>query len=154
MVRPILQALVLAERIYTDGVSQKKIICGTFNRITLTRTDLADVQFPDGTKGYTVAGGTDPGCPSVYVSLTDVVDGTEITLQFVNVSKNIVRFEQKCVISRSNRLGVIELALPLPPFQMMMAETGTYSLDVLWKGEILGSHRVIVEEKPGPTQGA
>ncbi|MCI0681228.1 MAG: hypothetical protein L0Y71_03915 [Gemmataceae bacterium] len=151
MVRPILQALVLAERIYTDEQSKEKIICGTFNKVTLSRFSEPPHQLPDGTKRPAIAGGTDPGCPSVYISLTDVIDGTELTLQFVNVSKSQVLFENGCTINKAHRLATIEMVLPLPPFREMMPEAGTYSFEVLWKGEILGSHRVLVEERPDRT---
>jgi hypothetical protein len=147
--KPVLQALVLAERIYEDR-SGKKIIAGTFDRVCLKRS-IKEGQLQDGTK--IVPGGTDPGCPAAYISLTDVVDGTEITLQFFNVSKNVAMFYTSVLIEKADRLATIEIIAPLPPFRMFLQEAGTYTLDVVWKGEILGSHRVRVVEVENPGQG-
>jgi len=146
--RPIVQALVLAERIYTDK-SEKKIIAGTFNEIVISKNVVETHKFEDGSQKLLMPGGTDPGCPSAYISLTDVVNNTEITLQIVNVSKNRVLFGTSLVIACQDRLATIEIIIPLPPFRVFLNEPGIFSFDVVWKGEILGSHRVIVtKEQP------
>jgi hypothetical protein len=146
--KPVLQALVLAERVYHD-ISGKKIIAGTFNQLFLGKAPLTE-QMPDGTKRPSLPGGTDPGCPAAYISLTDVVDGTEITLQMVNISKNAPLFHTSLKISGTNRLGTVEIIAPLPPMSTFVREPGTLSLDVLWRGEILGSHRLIVAQAGPP----
>jgi hypothetical protein len=149
--KPVLQALVLAERVYEDKSSGKKIIAGTFNLVRIGMPSPEEVELPDGRKQRVIRGGTDPGCPSVYVSLTDVVDGTEISLQFVNMSKNQVMFTMGIRIESADRLATVEIVAHLPPFARVVREAGTFSLDVVWKGEILGSHRVIVAELPRPS---
>ena len=141
--KPLLQALVLAERIYEDR-SGKKIIAGTFHQINIGQMPIMQIKAPDGTMRSGVPGGTDPGCPSLYISLTDVVDGTEITLQFVNVSQSTTVFQSGFKIHSSDRLATIEIIAPLPPMSMLGQEQGDFSFDVLWNGEILGSHRVLV----------
>src|SRR5258707_3776034 len=88
--KPVLQALVLAERIYEDK-SGKKIIAGTFNRLLIGKVQTTE-QMPDGSHRLVLPGGTDPGCPAAYISLTDVVDGTEITLLMMQISKNMPLF--------------------------------------------------------------
>ena len=146
--RPIIQALVLAERIYTDK-SEKKIIAGTFNRIVISKRVVETHKLEDGSQRLVMPGGTDPGCPSAYLSLTDVVNNTDISLQIVNVSKNRVLFGTALTIECHDWLATIEIIIPLPPFRTFLNEPGTFSFDVVWKGEILGSHRVIVtEEQP------
>ena len=147
--KPILQALVLAERVYEDK-SGKKIIAGTFNQLLIGKVSIPAAKNPDGTERRVVPGGLDPGCPGVYVSLTDVVDGTEITLQMVNVSKNQVLFQSSLRIAVNDRLATVEVVAPLPPMSMFIREVGTYSLDVLWRNEILGSHRLVVRELTPP----
>jgi hypothetical protein len=143
--KPVLQALILAERIYEDK-SNKKIICGTFNALTITKLANREIKSPDGTTLPLVTGGTDPGCPAVYISLTDVVDGTEITLQMANVSKNTMIFGAGLTLHTPDRLATIEIVAPLPPLSSFVKEAGTFSLDVVWRGEILGSHRLLVKE--------
>jgi hypothetical protein len=147
--KPVLQALVLAERIYEDK-SGKKVICGTFNQLLIGTIPIPAKKNPDGTEKRALPGGTDPGCPAAYVSLTDVVDGTEITLQMVNVSKNQVLFQTGLRIEVNDRLATVEIIAPLPPINVFIREVGTYSLDVLWRNEILGSHRLIVREFAPP----
>lgn len=141
--KPVLQALVLAERIYTD-VTQKKIIAGTFNLLTIRKKSVEAKPAEGSVK---IEGGGDMGCPSAYISLTDVVDGTEITLQFVNVSKNKVLFGSALKLSGKDRLATVEIVAPLPPLRRFVGEAGTYSFDVVWNGEILGSHRLVVQEE-------
>ncbi len=136
---------MLAERIYEDK-SGKKIIAGTFNQLLIGKMPLPAVFNADGTETRVVPGGTDLGCPAAYVSLTDVVDGTEITLQMVHVSKNMVLFQSGLRIALMDRLATVELIAPLPPINIFTLEVGTYSLDVLWQNEIVGSHRLIVRE--------
>jgi hypothetical protein len=142
--KPVLQALVLAERIYED-VSGKKIIAGTFNGIATGEIGIPEVRLADGTNKRFIPGGTDPGCPSAYISLTDVVDGTEIDLQYVNASKNEVIFQTRFKLNVASRLQTVEIIAPLPSIAMLSKEEGTFSLDVIWNGEILGSHRLLVK---------
>lgn len=149
--KPVLQALVLAERVYQD-VSGKKIIAGTFNRILVGQKPVREI--PDGTNPTLIPGGTDPGCPWVYASLTDVIDGSEIVVQFVNITKNKVEFGTKLKLVSNDRLATVELMLPLPPFSIMAREVGTFSLDIVWQDEILGSHRVIVQAIKDATEEA
>lgn len=146
--KPVLQAFVLADHVYTDG-SGKKIIAGTFNRIIQKPVKLPEPPLtPDPTTGKErkhIMGGTDMGCPWFYLSLTDVVDGTQIILQFVDRGKNEVLFETSIKIQNNDRLATIEIAQPLPPLGRMLREPGEYSFDVVSEGEILGAHRLIVE---------
>lgn len=143
-VKPVLQALVLAERVYEDK-SGKKIIAGTFNTIFFGRIKTIETEWPDGSKRELVPGGTDIGSPSLYISLTDVVDGTEISLQFVNVSKNQVVFGTGFKLVCKDRLATVEIIAPLPPFSRFLKEEGVYSIDVVWKDEILGFHRIVAK---------
>jgi hypothetical protein len=136
--------VVLADRIYEDK-SGKKIIAGTFNQILHTRVAMPEPEMPDGSKRLLLPGGTDPGCPSVYISLTDIVNGTEISLQFVDVSRNNVLFGTAYKIEAHDRLATVEIIAPLPPIFRMLTGDGTFSFDVVWNGEILGSHRLIVK---------
>jgi hypothetical protein len=143
-----LQALVLAERVYSEHTG-KKIIAGTFNRVFMERKKPKPEGQPNPPEppSNVLKPGNDPGCPAAYVSLTDVIDGTEVTLQFVNVSKNQVLYEAPTKINCNDRLATVEMAFALPPLGRCITEPGTYSLDIVWRGEILGSHRIVATEK-------
>jgi hypothetical protein len=143
--KSVLQALVLAERIYVDQ-SHRKIICGTFNQLTIGKIPKVEVPQSDGSKPQMLPAGHDPGCPWAYVSLTDVIDGTAITLQMVNAIKNQVMFRVDLVIKEPDRLATVEIVVPLPAINTFVTEAGVLSFDVMWDGEILGSHRLVVKE--------
>jgi hypothetical protein len=128
--KPILHALLLADRIYEDK-SGKKIICGTFN------------QFPVEKKA---AGPT----PMIYISLTEVIDGTELLFQMTNISKNQEIFHSKLKLNVKDRLATIEIILTLPPMGQFLQEPATLSFDILYQGEIVGSRRLMVKDKPKP----
>ena len=142
--KPILQAILLAERVY-DDTNGKKIICGTFNRVLMSREPTVQAHPLDGNKTI-IQGGTDIGCPSVYVNLTDVVPEIDVALQFVDVSQNKVLLELPMKIHCNDRLGNVEFSVPLPRLGNIIKEPGTYSIDLVWNGEIIGSHRVVAEE--------
>lgn len=148
--KPVLQALILADRVYQD-VSGKKIIAGTFSGFKFSkRPPVADVVGPDGTVQRVVAGGSNAGSPYAYISLTDVCEGTKIQIQFLDLSKNIVLFgNDSIVLPRVDRLCNVEVVLPLPV--LPISEAGTYALQVVCEGEILGSWRVVAEELSMPT---
>jgi hypothetical protein len=150
---PVFQAILLADRVYEDK-SGKKIICGTFNKVLLSQDAKVVQDYPTDEKKKIIQGGTDAGCPWIYVSITDVVSEVDIILQFMNVSKNQVLLEIPIKIQCSDRLATVEFAMPLPPLTTLVSEPGTYSVDLLWSGEIVGSHRIVAENIPDPTQGA
>jgi len=149
-VKPVLQALVLADRVYQE-VTGKKIIAGTFNGVKFSRKPpVADLACPDGGKQQVLMGGMAVGSPSAYISLTDVCDGTKLQIQFVNLSKNVALFGTEVAINNVDRLNNVELVLPLPV--LPISEAGAYALQVLCEGEILGSWRLVAEDLDAKTE--
>jgi hypothetical protein len=152
-VKPVLQALVVADHVYQDQQTGKKVICGTFNTFRFSRKPpIGEVQGPDGTKQTVVAGGGHSGSPYAYVNLTDVCDGTKLRLQFVNLNQNAVLFGTDVVISNTNRLGTIELVFPLP--RLPIQEPGAYALELTCDGDIIGSYRITAENLDEKQPGA
>jgi hypothetical protein len=144
-VKPVLQALVVADRIYQDRATGKIIICGTFNKLFFSKQPPA-VQAPNeaGVQQTVVTGGMDAGSPWAYISLTDVAGQVELLLQFTNLSKNQSIFSTKLQAKAQDRLQTVEIVAPLP--KLPIREPGTYALEVLCEGEILGAHRVTAQE--------
>jgi hypothetical protein len=144
-VKPVLQALVVADRVYQDASSGKKVIAGTFSGFKFSkRPPVAEIVRPDGQKQRVVAGCMSAGSPYVYISLTDVCDNTTIQIQFLSLSKNIVMFGNAVTIEKVDRLSNTELVLPLPT--LPISEAGVYALQVICEGEILGSWRIVAED--------
>jgi hypothetical protein len=155
-VKPVLQALVVADHVYQD-VTGKKIIAGTFNTLRFSRKPpVTEIERPDGTKQKVLMGGVQSGSPFAYVSLTDVCDGTKVQVRFVNLSDNAVLFANEVTINNTNRLATIELALPLP--RLPIQQSGAYALELVCEGNLLGSYRITAEnmdeKSTGPAGGA
>lgn len=138
--KPVLQALVLAERVY-EVVGGQKVIAGTFNGVKLRRRVPEQPVPGEGGKAVLVGGAM--GSPWAYISLTDVCNNTELQLQFVSLSRNVVLFETKLIVQCDNRLATVEVIVALPLLQL--PEPGTYSFEVVCEGEVIGSHRVIAK---------
>jgi hypothetical protein len=146
--KPVLQALVLAEHVYTDKASGKKVIAGTFNALRFKHDvpSIHEASFVDGATRPVVEGDTETGCPYAYISLTDVLDGTTITLQFVYMTQSKVLFSTDFPLKCNDRLRTIEIVAPLPQLSRFIVGAGTYAMEILCHGDILGSHRVLAKE--------
>jgi hypothetical protein len=64
----------------------------------------------------------------------------------MDFSTNQSLFHVGVKIQNNDRLATIEIVVPLPPMKAFAPHPGTFSLDVVWNNEIVGSHRVIVDE--------
>jgi hypothetical protein len=151
-VKPVLQALVIAEKVYQD-VTGKKIIAGTFNGVQLSTQPVVEtVEDGEGNKRQRLLGGTNAGSPFAYVSLTDVCDNTTIELKFVSLTANKEIFGRALVVPSNDRLQTIELVLPLPDLLLVLGSQGpgVYAFEVMCEGEVIGSHRINVTMAPGP----
>lgn len=134
--KPVLQALILAERVYTT-IDGRSVIAGTFNAIATQQRAVT----PNGPISQKLQPPKAAGSPYAYLSLTDVCDNTEITLQFVNLNKNKVLFHSEFLIESKDRLATHELIIPLP--QLPITENGVYAFEVICENEIIGSHRIM-----------
>jgi hypothetical protein len=145
-VTPVLQALVLAERIYEDKHTGRKIIAGTMRHVTLIKKDEATSEKigPSGESVTIVRGGI-AGSPFAYVSLTGVFDETVLTLQFVSLTRNKVMFVTKVTVRCKDRLETVEIVSALP--ELGIPEPGVYAFEVICEGEILGSTRLVARVK-------
>lgn len=146
IVKPVLQALVLAEKVY-ETTFGRKIIAATFNQVFISKQDVEPPQPVEDGKIRVGAGG--PGAPSAYISLTDVVDNTELDLQFVSLTHNEVLFETRITVRCHDRLSTVEIVARLP--DLKFPGPGTYAFEVVCEGEIIGTHRVqaiVMPESP------
>jgi len=146
-VKPVLQALILADHIYEDIRTRKKIIAGTFTALHFKRTPP---QAPPGDSDDPAAppapipGGAQAGSPWVYISMTDFVGDDEFVLRYVDLRDDTVVLGTEFRIKSDNPLQTIELCVPLPPLPTPHA--GDFAVELLWKDEPLGSWRVSVNE--------
>jgi hypothetical protein len=143
---PVLQALVLAERVW-EIEGGRKVIGGTFNRVWFGKKPQAvDVETEQGKKAKLVTSGFEAGPPWAYLSLTDVCNNTRIELQFVSLTRNRVHFSTAVVIECHDRLATVEIVIPLP--HLNIREEGVYAFEVVCEGEVIGSHRITAKQRP------
>ena len=144
--KPILQALLLADRIYQDTATRKYVIAGTFNKVIFKRDGAKPRTIVEGdqTKAI-VPGGVQAGSPSAYISLTEIRGAVDCILQFVSLASDEAVFQCSFKIECADPLQTVELTLPMPS---LPHKAGMYALELLCNNEPIGSHRVIIEEIP------
>ena len=146
---PILQALLLADRVYKD-VTGKHIICGVFNKLQFQKGGaLPKTIEVNGEERQVVPGGTQAGSPYVYLCMTDLRGKTEFVLRYVNLDQDNVLMEIRFAVECNDPLQTVELTLPMPALPHM---AGVHALELLCGDQPMGSYRVLVEEK-GETDG-
>ncbi|MCC7293465.1 MAG: hypothetical protein IT449_15505 [Phycisphaerales bacterium] len=125
---PVLQALVLADHIYTDTTG-KKVICGTFSQIW-------SLQFPNAFSRTTWA----------YIVLADVMQPTQIQLRFVYLNDNRILMQSRPVTVKSvDPLTPLEVSMEVP--NLPLPAEGAYSLECWTNGTMIGSLRLKVSKR-------
>src|ERR1700730_12087286 len=143
-VTPVLQALVVADRVYEDKGTGKKIIAGTFSRLLFKRPQQVEPGKP-----LTVPpSAAQAGPPSAYTSLTDIHGAANLIVRYVRLDgqDGPPIFQTDTIAVRcEDRLATVELAIPLLPLPIVK---GVFALEVLCAGQLLGSHKIVVDEAP------
>lgn len=122
---PVLQAMVLADHIYTD-VSGKRIICGTFSCLHVS-------QLPGsfGRKTY------------AFILLVDIVGRFSLRLRFVHLSDNRILMQSEPMTFESDDpLKPLDISIEVPPFPLI--DEGSYSLECWAEEHLLGAVRLQV----------
>jgi len=144
--RPILQALLLCDRVYIDTAG-KAIIAGVFDRWCFRLPKPAasgnDVVELGAVIRKSVNEIQDVGTPWVFISLTDVKGPTKLELRFEELTGSEVYFSADIEVTSEDPLGSIKVGLPVP---RLPNKAGDYILDLLHEDVSLGSHRVKIEE--------
>lgn len=150
MLKPVLQALVLADNVYQDRMTGKCVIAGTFTTITLRRRNPdAPTERVDGAQAITAHSRI--GSPTLYLALVGVRGETQIQFRYVELSDAAtVLFEGHATVNALDHVSIAEYIFPLPV--LPHGKPGSYSLDVLYEGELLGQWRVTVVEIQEPIE--
>jgi len=133
-VRPILQSLVLADHIYIDAKTGKKIIAGTFNH-------LAAPGFPSEFGRTTYA----------FISMTEVHGNTPITLKYTDLSNSetLLEIRDLPMEAPNDPLATVEMVVELPRFPM--PHEGIFAFEVYAHEEQIGSLRIQVSQSSEET---
>lgn len=125
---PIVQAIILADEVYTDSDTGKKIIAGTFN-------GLWGHDFPTEFDRTT----------KVYLSLTNCRGDMLLQMRYIDLSDDEVLMESPEVnLECDDPLAITEVVMEVPPFPM--PHVGHYEFEVRCNGERLGGIRINVNE--------
>ncbi len=153
MPRPVLQAMVLADHVYQDRLTGKFVIAGTFSTIFLGEIKL-ELSTAEGEaqKMASRVPLTQMGSPYLYLALVEVHGHTPLALKLVDLSDASVLFEVQVVVASTDPVAVAEYILPMPP--LPVHKVATYSLDLLYEGEILGSWRIVTKKIEGQIESA
>ena len=129
--KPIVQSLLLAERVYQDQSSQRYIVTGIFTCIKFADLEQNSKKNQPGR----------PGAPWVYISVTEVRKSTEFQLRYVNLRNDEIIMGAKFTITSNDPLKVHELGfgMPMPPIT-----EGVQELQLLVDERLLGRVRVTV----------
>jgi len=143
--KPVLQALLLADHVYEDKATGKKVIAGTFTKLQFAKkVAIPTVKDAQGREVRVLPAGVDAGSPTLYLSITEIVNKAEFVLRYVDLANNQALFETNLEITTESPLAIVEAAIPLP--KLPTPHAGAFSIELLWNNEILGSHRIILEE--------
>lgn len=130
-IKPVLQALILADQIYVDRRTGKNVIAGTFRRLWAR-------DFPTKYRTTTWA----------FVSLTDIQGSAQIHLRYTNLRTNEVLLGTKpMTVTCDDPLQSVELFVEVPPFPM--PHPGVYAFELYVGEELLGSLRISVAQIKG-----
>ncbi|MDA0284372.1 MAG: hypothetical protein O3B86_13560 [Planctomycetota bacterium] len=159
MLKPVVQAILLADHVYRDADTNKFIVAGIFNRVIRS----AAVSIPKSGESRTAekaskdAGGTEhlvpatsvmqAGNPSLYFAMTDFEGTAELEFHYVDLSDHSILFRLKGTLKFPNRFELVQGKVPIP--KLPIPHPGQYSLDVLSDGEILGGIRIVVVDASG-----
>ena len=146
--KPVLQALLVADHIYQDKKTGKSIVAGIFHQLLFKKAE--DVQAALKQEGTQIAipGGLAAGSPYAYVSLTDIRGEQEFTLRYVYLNEDRSLFNTKFRVKSKNPLDTVECIFALPALPTEKA--GVYALELIWNdtdaGTPIGSFRIHVQE--------
>jgi hypothetical protein len=152
--KPVLQALVLADNVYQDKFTGKKVIAGTFNQLGFFESKAASPtpeESPGKLRPLAPHEVRRVGSPTAYISLTEIREPVELELRYVDLSNNAVLLAANLRAACDNPLNTVEAIVPLPPLPTPHA--GGYALELLWDNELLGSLRITAVESPETPEG-
>jgi len=149
-VKPVLQALLLADNVYEDKRTGKKVIAGTFDTYMVAKDTKAEDKEPEGDEAGkapeqpAVLPFERAGTPYAYISLTDLHGPTDLQLRFVSLdSHEALMSTVDFKVTTNSPLDTAEIVVPVPP---LPREPGVYALELVHDDEPLGAHRIRVQE--------
>lgn len=127
---PVLKAFVLADHIYTDAETGKRVIAGTFSNIWAAKFPSMHVP-----------------CHA-FIVLTEFVGRASLQLRYVRLSDNRVLMQSgKVEIECDDALAALDLAMAIPGIPL--PEPGDYGFECYVADSLIGIVRVRVVSAAG-----
>lgn len=145
MAPPVLQAIVLAERVYRDAATNNYLIIGTFNKVRRRKGKVVpagETVVVTGEELFT------SGTPSLYLALRGIRSQIDLCIRFFRRDDETVSFEGKFSVSSDDPVALVEAAVNLPRLE---GKAGEYCLDLVYNGVSIGSCNVSLEDEGGET---
>lgn len=143
--KPILQALLVADHAYEDKVTGKKIVVGIFNKVRY-RPHKSLTENEQSEQRNVIQGGMHAGSPYAYLNITEVHGSANLELRYVDLSDRSVIFNKDFPVECDDPLATLEFIFPMP--RIPTPHSGVFALELLCDGDPMGSHRITVEEFP------
>jgi hypothetical protein len=150
-VKPILQALLVADHVYEDKRTSKKIVVGIFSSLLMIKSPPAEQpatqEEADAAaehKRKPLSSVEQAGSPYAYINLTDLKGETQLKLRYVSLDTHEAKFETSPFrVFAASPLESVEVVVPLP---ILPRSPGVYALELLAGDDPLGSYRITVQE--------
>ncbi len=141
--KPILQAILLADHVYNDHPTGKKIVAGIFHVIHFKKRPTNDTIANDTAEPQKTEPVFSSGSPFLYISLTEIRGPMKMEINLVDLLDNSILMTNKLDFappSAVNPVTTVEFVVPLPILQI--PHTGDYAIELQCDGELVGSHRI------------
>ena len=137
---------MIADHVYTDKDTGKKIIAGVFTKIVRRRhveiegesKEKSEIRKAENTAGSA-------GSPWLYFALTSVHGEVDLELRWVHLQTETVLFRAVVKVKSASPLDIIEGVAALP--RLNYGRVGLHALELLHDDIPIGSLRILLEEE-------
>lgn len=145
--KPTVQALLLADHVYEDKATGKKIVAGIFQRLLFQKGGAVPKEVEhEGETRKVITGAMQAGSPFAYISLTGIRGTQPFCLRYVDLAGDQPIFQTEFQVQWDDPIAAVEIVLPLP--RLPATKAGHFALELLCNEEPIGLFRIQVEELP------
>lgn len=152
--KPRLQSLIVADKVFHDQELHKFVIAGTFNTLRVRQSPPNQGNVPiepsSQAERKSINALRVASNPWLYFSLTDIVGKVLSSIRYVFLLDNQVLFStDEFTIESNDRLATHERRLELP--DLPIVGLGPYAIEFFANGEMIGALRIMAVADAGET---
>jgi hypothetical protein len=141
MPAPILQSIILAEKVYQDIKSKNYVIAGIFSSYLHFQAELTESpsgeKTPVPTAFRRLPYPTQAASPVLFLAITECHGKTKVEVQYVNRKTQAVLYNWFAEIDSKDPLELVHLPIDLP--LLKVEKDGLFGFDVFGNGDFIGS---------------